>query len=89
MWSVTRYAPVSLDRRVFVNKRSLLVCVTLDASCIGSGRQPRLFEFETAVRIVAVAASHGSLENLVMGRHGELVFDFIVTTQAKLRFADS
>jgi hypothetical protein len=40
------------------------------------------------MRIVAIAASHGPFEDLVMGRHAELMFDFIVTTQAKLRFTD-
>ena len=36
------------------------------------------------MRIVAVAASHGSFENLVMRRHGELMFDLTVTAQAQV-----
>ena len=87
MWGVTRYAPVSLNRCVFVNKRSLLVCVTLDASCIGSRGQSRLFEFETAVRIVAIAALHRAFQHLVMERQVELVLRFAMTTETKLRFA--
>ena len=68
MWRVTGDAPVSLNRRVFVNKRPLLVCVTFDASCIGSRRESRLFEFETTVGIVAIAALHRAFEHLVMER---------------------
>ena len=40
------------------------------------------------MRVVAVAAAHRALEYLVMGREGELVFDFAVTVQAKLRLTD-
>ena len=38
------------------------------------------------MRVVAVAAPHCSFKNLVVGRQGELMFDFGVTIQAKLRF---
>lgn len=40
---VTRDAPVRLHRSMLENKRSLLVCVTLDASGVGACRQSRLF----------------------------------------------
>ena len=76
---------VGLDRSVFESKWTLLIGVALDARRISSNRQPCLFQFETAVRVMAVAAFHSSFENLVMLRHGELVFDFTVATQAQLR----
>ena len=89
MWNVTRYAAVSLNGSVFEGKWTLLIGVTLQTCRISSDREPRLFQFKATVRIVAVAASHSSFQHLVMGRHHELMFDFIVTAQAKLRFADS
>lgn len=38
VWSVARDAPVGFDRRMFVNKGTLFVCVTLHACCIGARR---------------------------------------------------
>ena len=85
MRRVTSRTAFSLQRRMFVGERSLLISVTLDAGGVSANREPCLFQFETAVRVVAVAASHGPFEDLVMLRHGELVFDFSVTAQAQLR----
>jgi hypothetical protein len=59
MWRVTRNASFGLDWSVLVNKRSLLINVTLYAGRIHTGCQPRLFKFETAMWIVAVAALQG------------------------------
>ena len=87
MWGVTRDAAVSLNRGVFVNKRSLFVCVTLDTGCIGPRRQSRLFELETAVRIVTVAALHRAFQHFVMERQIELMLGLSMTTQTKLWFA--
>ena len=87
MRRVTRDAAIGLDRRMLVNKWSLLVCVTLDAGCIGAGRESRLLEFKTAVRIVAIAALHRAFQHFVMERQIELVLRLAVTTQAKLRLA--
>ena len=86
---MTRYAAVSLDRRMLVNKRPLLVCVTLDARCICSCRQPCLFELKTAVRVMAIAALHRAFQHFVMERQIELVLRLAVTTETKLRFAIS
>ena len=86
---MTGYAPISLNRRVLVNKWSLLVGVTLDTSRVGASCESRLFKFETAVRIVAVAALHRSFEHFVMERQVELVLRLAMTTEAKLRFACS
>ena len=79
-------APIGLDRSMFVNKRSLLVCVALDTSRVGAGRESRLFKFKTAMRIVAIAALHRAFQHLVMEGQVELVLSFSVTTEAKLRF---
>ena len=84
---MTRDAPIGLDRRMLVNKRSLLVCVTLDASGIGSRRQSRLFELKTAVRIVAIATLHRAFEHFVMKRPRELCLRLTVATDAELRLA--
>lgn len=73
--------------RVFVNKWALLVRMTLDAGCVGAGGESRLFEFETAVRIMAIAALHGAFQDLVMEGQIELVLGLAVTTHAKLWFA--
>ena len=73
-------APFSFDRSVLVNKRSLLVCVTLDASCVRASRESRLFQFETAVRIMAIAALHCALQHLVMEGQIELVLRLAVTS---------
>ena len=89
MRRVTRDAAIGLDGSMLVNERTLLVGVTLDASGVGAGRQSGLFEFETAVRIVTIAALHRAFQHLVMERQVELVLCFAVTTQAELRFAVS
>ena len=87
VWCVTGNAAVGFHRRVFVNKRSLFVGVTLDARRVSAGRESGLFELETAVRIVAIAALHRSFQHFVMERQVELVLGLGVTAQAKLRFA--
>ena len=87
MRRVTRDAAVGLYRRMFVDKRPLLVCVTLDASRVSTGRQSCLLKLETAVRIVAIAALHCAFQHLVMKRQIELVLRFAMTTETELRFA--
>jgi hypothetical protein len=67
----------------------LLICVTLDASCVRAGRQSCLLKLETAVRIMAIAAFHGAFQHLVVERQIKLVLGVTMTTNAKLRFARS
>jgi hypothetical protein len=67
------------------DERPLLVGVALDASRVRTRRQPRLLGLESAVRIMAIAATHGPFEHLVMRRLIELMFDFSMTLQAELR----
>lgn len=71
--------------RVFVNKWPLLIGVTLNTSSVCTCRQPRLFEFETAVGIVTVAAAHGTFEDFVMKRQVKLVLDLRMAANAQLR----
>ena len=87
MRGMTRNAPFGLNRSMLINKWSLFIRVTLDASCIGSCRQSCLFEFKSAVRIVAVTALHCSFQHFVMERQIELVFCLAMTTETKLWFA--
>jgi hypothetical protein len=56
---------------------------------IGARCQPRLLEFETAVRVVTVAALHRAFQHLVMKRLVEVGLNFVVTANAQLRFSDS
>ena len=86
---VTRDATISLYRCMLVNKRPLLVCVTLDASRVGAGRQSRLLELETAVWVVAIAARHCAFQHFVVERQIELVLGLAMTTKTKLRLAIS
>lgn len=85
MWRVTRNTSVRLNRSVLVNKRTLLVGVTLDAGCIGASRESCLLEFETAVWVVAIAALHRTFQHFVMKGQVELVLRLAVTTEAELR----
>ena len=66
--SVTGTAAFSLDRRMFVSERTLLVCVALDAGGIRSGRQSGLLRLKAAVRIVTIAATHRAFQDFVMER---------------------
>ena len=84
MRRVTRDAAVGLYGSVLVNKRSLLVRMTLDARCVGARRESCLLEFETAMRIVAVTALHRAFQNLVMEGQIELMFCLTVATETKL-----
>ena len=87
MWRVTSNAPFSLNGSMLVNERSLLVYVTLYAGRIDACCQSRLFKFETAMRIVAIAALQRAFQHFMMEWQLELVFDLIMTTQTELRFA--
>ena len=86
---MTSDAPFRLHRGMLIDKWTLLVRVTLDACRICTGSKSGLFEFKTAMWIVAVAALHGSFKNLVMERKIKLVLHLGMTTEAQLRFAYS
>ena len=82
MWRMAGNASVGLHRSVFINKRTLLIRMTFNASCIGPGRQPSLFQFETAMRVMAISAAHRAFKNFVVKRLIELVLYFRVTIEA-------
>ena len=86
VWCVTGDAPFSLNRSMFVNKRTLLVYVTLEASRIDARCEARLFKFKPSVRIVAVAALHRPFQHLVMEWQLKLVFGLAMAAQAELGF---
>jgi hypothetical protein len=71
-----------LYRRVFIYKWPLLIGVTFNTSGVGTGSQSRLFQFETAVRIVTVAAAHSPFEDFMMKRQVKLVFDLRMAANA-------
>lgn len=84
MRCMTGNTTFGLHRRMFVHKRALLVCVTLEASRVCACRKSCLLQLETAVRIVAVAAFQRTFQHFVVERQVELMLDFRVTTQTEL-----
>ena len=84
---VTRDAALGLNRCMLVDERPLLVCVTLEASRVGAGRESRLFKFKPAVRVVTIAALHCTFQHLVVERQVELVLRLTVTSKTKLWLA--
>ena len=85
MWCMASNTAFGLYWCVFVNKWPLLIGVTLNTSSVRTGSQPRLFEFETAMRIVTVAAAHGAFEDFMMKRQVKLVLDLRMAANAQLR----
>jgi hypothetical protein len=84
---VASRAPLVLNRCVFVSERALLISVTFYAGRVGAGRQSGLFQLETSVRIMAIAALHGPLEHFVMKRFRKIRLRFAVAAHTKLRLA--
>ena len=69
VWCMAGHATFSFQRGVFISERSLLVRVTFNAGSIAAGGQARLFEFETAMRVVTIAATHRALHDFMMEGH--------------------
>ena len=86
MRCVARHTTLRFDRRVLVNKRSLLVGMTFYAGRISTGGKPSLLQFKTTVRIVTITTLHRSFKHLVVKRQVELMLHFRMATEAKLRF---
>ena len=78
-------APFGLYRRVFISERALLIRVTLHTSRIPARCEPGLFQLESAVRIVAIAATHGPFQNLVVEWRRKRRRHLTVATHAQLR----
>ena len=85
---MTRYTPFGFNRGMFVNKRTLFVCMTFYASRIGTGRESRLFQFKTTMRVVTITALHRAFKHLVMEGQIKLVLHLSVAAQAQLWLAD-
>ena len=85
---MTRDASFGLNRCMLENEWALLIRMTLNTSRIGTCCQASLFQFETAVGVMAIAALHRPFKNLVMERQIKLVLHFAVAAQAKLGFAN-
>ena len=79
--------PFGLERRVFVNERTLFVGMALYARGICAGCQSCLLEFEAAVGIVTVTTPHHTFKDLVMKGLVEIGLNFVVTAYAELRLA--
>ena len=89
MRRVTGDAAFGFQRRVFINERTLLVGVTLNAGRVGTDSETRLLEFKPAMRVVTVAALHCAFQHFVVERQIELVFRLTMTTETKLGLAIS
>lgn len=87
--SVAGGAAFQFQRTVFENERALLVGVAFNTCCIRADGQFGLFGLKSSVRIMAIAASHGSFQHFVVERFGELRFRLVVTAHAELRLARS
>lgn len=70
---------------MLVGKWTLLVRVTLDATCISAGRQPGLLEFESTVWIVTVTATHKPFHHFVVKWSGERRLDLAMAIDTELR----
>ena len=70
---------------MFIDKRALLVGVTLNACAVRSGREPSLFQLKPTMGVVTVAAPHRAFKDFMMEGQIELMFGFRVATYAELR----
>ena len=85
MWGVAGYAPLGLHRAVLKCERACFVRVTVEADHVLRGGGAQLPGHESAVRVVAIAASHQALIHAVMEWFGKIGFDFQVAAIAELR----
>ena len=72
---------------MFENEWALFIGMTFYARCVGSDGEFRLFCFESAMGVVAVAAVHRPFHHFVAERFVELCLDLIVAGKTKLRLA--
>ena len=73
---------------MFVGEWTLLIGVTLYASCVRACCQSGLLKFKTTMRIVAITTLHRSFQNLVMEGRIKLRLHLTMTTHAQLRLPD-
>ena len=88
IWStvrqMARLTAFDLDGRMFVNKRTLLVRVALEADRILRRGSSHLLRFDCAVRVVAIAALNQALVDAVVEGHFE--FSFFIEMAAVTKF---
>ena len=82
---VTRGAAFNLQRRVFEDKRALLIRVAFVTRRIGASREACLLQLESTMRVVTIAALHRAFEHPVVERPGELRLRLVVAGHAQLR----
>jgi len=87
MRRMTSNAAFSLQRRMLIGERTLLVSVALDTRGVGARREPCLFQLESTMRIVAIAAFHHAFHHLVMKWLGEIRFHFGMAAHTELWLA--
>ena len=85
MRRVANSAALYFRGRVLEYKRPLFVGVALHARGIRASIEPCLFQFESAVRVVAIAALHRAFQHLVMERLRELCLRLVVASHTQLR----
>ena len=85
MGCVARSTSLEFDRPVFEHERPLLVRMALDARGIRTDSELCLLLLEPAVRVVAIAARHCPLEDLVVKRLAELCLHFRVAADTEIR----
>lgn len=74
-------------RGVLISERTLFVRMTFNAGSISAGGQTCLFEFETAMRVMTIAATHRAFHDFMVEGHREGCFHFAMATETKLRVA--
>ena len=84
---VTGDASVRLERCVLESEWALFVGMTLYASCVCTRGESCLFELETAVGVMTIAAFHRAFQHLVMKWLVEVGLNFVVATDAELWLA--
>lgn len=89
MWRVTGDAAFRFQRCMFIDERTLLVGMTLNARGVGTDSETRLLEFKTTMGVVTIAALHRPFKNLVMEGHVERGLYLTMTSGTKLWFPAS
>src|ERR1700753_4345306 len=88
MRRVTGHAAFSLDRSMLESKWARFIRVAIKAELILCVGRPQLMRKETAVRVVAIAASDKPFIHLVVEWLGEIGFNVKMTGEAQLWLLD-
>ncbi len=77
---------LSSYRQMFKHEGAFFVRMAFEAGRITADREPGIFLFKVTVRVMAVAAFHLALEDLVMKWLAKLRLSLIMAGHAELRF---